>query len=250
MLTSAELEPFRMHPAFQTPPASAPPLVSSTTVESFVMVQGAEAVASGTLTSPLLSSVNVEQEAAAPAAEAGAGPADAAPTGGGNAPAGATTGGSSVTQAVAARAAAIVAMGSLPSGADGRSVTDFAEEHIVKWLDYFDVHFIILALCVWAVVGCAFMIGTAFALGRMSASHRASTLVTLRQKIEDMPSADPGREHAIVTTRFGKYWHRSRECEFLESSTQMLARDPCPACVQRVGSKRAPRVAETPPGSL
>ena len=112
------------------------------------------------------------------------------------------------------------------------------------------MNFLILALCVWAIIGCVFMIGTALALGRMSVSRRSSSLVTLRQKIEDMPNTGPGQEHAIVTTRFGKYWHRVRECEFLESSTQVLARDPCPACVQRVGPKRAPRVAETPPGSL
>jgi hypothetical protein len=65
-----------------------------------------------------------------------------------------------------------------------------------------------------------------------------------RLAVSDLPSS----ESAIYTTRYGKLWHRTRDCELLELSSQILVREPCDACRRRTMQPVVARVAETPPG--
>jgi len=83
----------------------------------------------------------------------------------------------------------------------------------------------------------------------MSSPPGAIGVATLRPPLKAVETDVPGSEVAMFTTRFGKCWRRSRECTFLETSTQLFSRDPCTACVQRRMLPRADGVAETPPES-
>jgi hypothetical protein len=87
-------------------------LVSSATVESYVIVEGAGPLANGILVSPMVSGATTELEASAPDTDPAATSAAAASAGGGNAPVAAGGGGGPAAQALATRAAFIAALGS------------------------------------------------------------------------------------------------------------------------------------------
>jgi hypothetical protein len=238
--TSPELDPFRIHPSFTLPPASAPPLVSSTTVESFVMVGTQEAEGSGILVQDVAPGPIPEEEDAPPT-DPGADPTTADPAGDGDAPVGSRGG-----LGVAATALVVLTISTLPAPSDAHSLSVYTEVPVMKMFDFVDSYILVTLFCVWIITSYVFVAGIAYLLGRVSSPARAHGVATLRPlprlAVSDLPSSEP----AIFTTRYGKYWHRTRECDCLELSTQVLARQPCVNCVRRtVGDG----VAETPPGS-
>ena len=114
----------------------------------------------------------------------------------------------------------------------------------MKMFDFVDPYILVTLFCVWIITSYVFVAGVAYLLGRVSSPARAHGMATLRPPqrlaVSDLPSSEP----AIFTTRYGKYWHRTRDRAFLEVSTQVLVRQPCVACVRR---SAVDGVAETPP---
>ena len=115
--------------------------------------------------------------------------------------------------------------------------------------DFVDPYILVMLFCVWIITSYIFIAGVAYLLGRMSSSTGANGVATLRPSPRPAVSDLPYSEPAIFTTRYGKYWHRTRECTFLETSSQVLIREPCIACIRRTVQPRVEGVAETPPGS-
>ena len=136
---------------------------------------------------------------------------------------------------------AALIISTLPAPSDAHSLSMYSE--IV------DPYILVTLFAVWIIISYIFIAGVAYLLGRMSSTAGAIGVATMRPQLRPAVGDVPSPEAAIFTTRYGKYWRRSRECTFLETSSQVLARDPCIACMRRPAQPRADGVAETPPGS-
>jgi hypothetical protein len=110
--------------------------------------------------------------------------------------------------------------------------------------DFVDPYILVVLVCVWVITSYIFIAGVAYLLGRVSSTAGANGVATMRPPPRPAVSDFPSSEAAIFTTRYGKYWHRTRDCTYLEVSTQVLVRQPCVACVRR---SVVDGVAETPP---
>ena len=119
----------------------------------------------------------------------------------------------------------------------------------MKMFDFIDPYLLVAIFCVWVITSYLFIAGFAHLLGRMSSTAGAIGVATMRPQPRSAVNDVPSPEAAMFTTRYGKYWHRTRECTFLETSSQVLVREPCIACMRRPVQPRAEGVAETPPGS-
>jgi hypothetical protein len=125
----------------------------------------------------------------------------------------------------------------------------YTEVPVMKMFDCVDPYILVTLFCVWIVISYVFVAGVAYLLGRASSPAKAHGMATLRPAprtaVSDLPSSEP----AIFTTRYGKLWHRTRDCNLLELSSQVLVREPCNACLRRSPLSRVDGVAETPPRS-
>jgi hypothetical protein len=222
-------------------------LVSSATVESFLVVAPAE---TGAMPSQILS------PSATPLASFQSLATDASvavPQGGGDAPE-VTAAGSGAAplgnrEAIAAaRAAALLAAASQLPGAEGAIIGDVV---IIS-----DFTSLMPTSTVLAIIFCIGMMLAAFAAGwwcRGEAEAKAKAKVaTLRPAVASAASAPPAPPAAyprrIFTTKSGKFWHMNHQCHFLELSSALLERSSCPACAEKASHRPAPLVAATPRG--
>ena len=140
-------------------------------------------------------------------------------------------------------------MSTLPAPSDAHSLSVYAEVPVVKMFDFVDPYILVTFFCVWIIISYIFVAGVAYLLGRVSSPTKVHSMATLRPVLQTAVSDLPNSESAIYTTRFGKLWHLTPDCELLGLSSQTLVRDPCAACLRRTMQPRVERVAETPPGS-
>jgi hypothetical protein len=166
----------------------------------------------------------------------GVDPATAVPAGGGNAPAGPGGGKGGIATAMAA-----LIISTLPAPSDAHSLSTYSE--------IIDPYILVTLFGIWIVISYVFVAGVAYLLGRVSSPTKVHSMATLRPVPGPAVSDFPSPEAAIYTTRYGKLWHLTPDCELLGLSSQTLARDPCAACLRRTMQPRVDRVAETPPGS-
>jgi hypothetical protein len=112
LVTSPELT-YGVHPGFRDLPASAPPLTSSTTVESLELVGLSATMGSYTVLDPTaVAPLPAVDEDVAPTTDPGVASATPDPSGGGNAPDESGDGASAAAKAIAARV--ITILGSIP----------------------------------------------------------------------------------------------------------------------------------------
>ena len=178
LLTSSELS-YGTHPAFQTLPATAPPLASSTTVESYEFVGTSEELGSVTLLDPTaVASLPAVDEDVAPTTDPGTDSAAADPAGGGNAPDGSGGGAGAVAKAMAARATVILTLGSLPSRSNALSLTTTPAAPVERTFDLSDPGAQALLYCTWIFVGFIITAGIAYFVKCTNFSVRGSRVAT------------------------------------------------------------------------
>ena len=155
-------------------------------------------------------------------------PHTAGPAGGGDAPVGSGGG-----HGVATTALAALVISTLPAPSDAHSLSVYAEVPVMKMLDFVDPYILVTLFCVWIVISYVFVAGVAYLLGRVSSPAKVHSMATLRPVPRTAVSDLHSSESAIYTTRYGKLWHRTRDCNLLELSSQILVREPCTACLRR-----------------
>ena len=152
-----------------------------------------------------------------------------------------------MAKALAARVGVVLTLGTLPGPSDAHTLTIYPDVPVMKMFDFIDPYLLVIIFCVWVITSYLFIAGVAYLLGRMSSTTGAIGVATMRPQLRPAVSDFPSSEAAIFTTRYGTYWHRTRECTFLETSSQVLVREPCIACMRRPVQPRAEGVTETPP---